>query len=157
MAIFLTLGVYSLNVSNGFPLQSDYIPIVNIYFFLGILYTFFSFCWFILVEYLRGLPELPIVFTKISKLICIGYLEKNKIKNEFDIELNNNNNNVEILNIKCEVPNKSEFLMNKQESLLAKEKKSCTKALNISAFCILFLAQFISYFIVWTYLAVNHS
>ena len=79
MTIFLTLGVYGINVANIFPLQSDYIPTITIYFIMGITYTFLCLLWFVYAEYLKSKDKLPFVLVKIaavSKILCFCSFKK---------------------------------------------------------------------------------
>jgi hypothetical protein len=160
MTVFLTLGVYSINVSSNFPLQSTYIPTINIYFLLGVLYTFFSLGWFTISEYLRGLevlPKLLLHIARISKFIFCFESNSTKITDKSKIgrtvkifsKVQNMNCN------KCEAC--ENCLKNEETENIRKahtmENLMNIKALNSLAFWIIFLAQFISYMIIWISLA----
>ena len=43
----MTFFVYTVSVSNTFPTQSIYLPMVNLYFMLGVSYTLSAYIWFI--------------------------------------------------------------------------------------------------------------
>ena len=76
MSVFLTLGVYSLKVSNDFPMQSDSIPYIIIYYMFGVWFTFIALVWFVLVDYLKSLEDMhPFLiklanFTRFKWLFC---------------------------------------------------------------------------------------
>ena len=59
MTSFMTFSVYSLRVSSEIPVESDFLPMVTLYFILGITYTFVSFNWFILANELAQKKDWP--------------------------------------------------------------------------------------------------
>lgn len=44
--------MYSLRISGDIPIQSEYLPLIMLYFVLSMVYTFLSLCWFVLCNYL---------------------------------------------------------------------------------------------------------
>ena len=65
MSVFLTLGVYSLKVSSDFPMQSDSIPYIIIYYMMCVFFTFISLAWFVAFEYFKSLQDVPKAFRKL--------------------------------------------------------------------------------------------
>ena len=62
MTIFMTFSIYSLRVSSDMPTQSQYLPMVTLYFLLGITYTFMAYMWFILANEYQTKGNMPQVF-----------------------------------------------------------------------------------------------
>lgn len=89
MTSLLTFSVYSLRISGDIPMQSEYLPLITLYFVLSISYTFFSLFWFILANYFLTKTYLP----KLVLLIGDGLHKLNTVKiytvkNESEIEIN---------------------------------------------------------------------
>ena len=64
MTVFLTFGVYALKINGDMPTQSEYIPIVSIYFIVSTIYTLISLVWFVIAHYfaLKSRIPKPLVF-----------------------------------------------------------------------------------------------
>ena len=106
MTIFLTLAIYSVRIASDFPTQGDYIPIISIYFILGLLFTFISLLWFTYAEYLRTKIEKPKMMVKLARLLtCLPLISwmdskrKNKIFVKPIAETDEANNFVSVINI----------------------------------------------------------
>lgn len=56
---FLNMGIISVRVAGDIPVQSDYLPLITLYFFLSLIYTFISFLWFAIVSFLKDRKYLP--------------------------------------------------------------------------------------------------
>jgi hypothetical protein len=56
--LFLTYSVYSLNFSNRFPQQSEYLMMVTLYFLLSISWTLLSMIWFIIENHFTTKKEM---------------------------------------------------------------------------------------------------
>ena len=69
MTIFLTLAIYSVRIASDFPAQGEYIPIISIYFVLGLFYTFISLVWFTYAEYMRTKQRMPACLTQLAKFL----------------------------------------------------------------------------------------
>ena len=69
MTTFLTLAIYSLRVSGDLPVQSQYFPLISIFFFIGLLLTFIAFVWFIAANSLRAKQRVPKILEKLC-FIC---------------------------------------------------------------------------------------
>ena len=75
MTIFLTLAIYSVRIASDFPVQGFYIPIISIYFIMGLLFTFISLLWFAYAEYLRTKKKIPKLMVKFSRLLtCLPFI-----------------------------------------------------------------------------------
>ncbi len=72
VTVFLNLGINSVRVSSLIPLESRFMSLISLYFFLSMLYTFLAFIWFIMAEYLKTRKFFPIFVLKA--------LGKNKIE-----------------------------------------------------------------------------
>ncbi|CAF1179055.1 unnamed protein product [Rotaria sp. Silwood1] len=59
MTCFMTYSVYSLNFSNLFPQQSQYLMMITLYFLLSIFWTLVSMVWFIMYNYFTTKVEMP--------------------------------------------------------------------------------------------------
>ncbi|UJR07060.1 hypothetical protein I4U23_011348 [Adineta vaga] len=72
MTCFMTYSVYSLNFSNLFPQQSQYLMMITLYFLLSIVWTLLSMVWFVVCNHFISKAEMP-------KLLYIfsGLLQKN--------------------------------------------------------------------------------
>ena len=81
------MAIISVRVSSDIPIQSDYMPLITLYFFLSILYTFSSFLWFVIAEHLKS--------NKIRIKFIVDLKKKfrsNKSSNETNnLDINNTN------------------------------------------------------------------
>ncbi|CAF1362402.1 unnamed protein product [Adineta steineri] len=59
MTCFMTYSVYSLNFSNLFPQQSQYLMMITFYFLLSICWTLISMIWFVLCNHFITKGEMP--------------------------------------------------------------------------------------------------
>jgi hypothetical protein len=165
MTIFLTQGVYSINVSASFPLQSDYIPTITLYFLLSVLYTFLSLAWFVIAEFLKKQKNLPfllekmiIFFRNVLTLKKIKSITSNKViivqeavvkKNDSNL-LKNSCGKCETCN-KCSEEKKAEEILNKA----IQENESKINFLNYFVFSLVLISQLITYLIIWISLSLN--
>ena len=70
MTTFMTFSVYSLRIASDMPIESNFVPMVTLYFILGISYTFMSFVWFIMAnEFIvkSYLPQALLSFASVIK------------------------------------------------------------------------------------------
>jgi hypothetical protein len=169
MTIFLTLGVSSIRVQASFPLQSNKIPLMTIYFLLGSCYTFLALCWFAFAEILKSKEQLSPVLCKFADLIklcffcCFPKAQANKVTNENANEKSKISQEV-VMFVKMENCNKCDFcakcLMekekDKQKADKGKEKLSRIKALNYFAFTVLFTLELISFSGIWIGIGMNN-
>ena len=84
MTIFLTLAIYSVRIASDFPAQGEYIPIISLYFVLGLFFTFISLVWFTYAEYMRTKQRMPACLAQLAKLLrslssCRFIKTKNKV------------------------------------------------------------------------------
>ena len=165
MTIFLTLGVYGINVANIFPLQSDYIPTITIYYIMGITYTFLCLLWFVCAEYLRSKDKIPYVLIKVAAfgtIICFCSFRKSPAPPKIPSKaLEEDANKIEIKEgfscRKCEVCDKclkQKDTENKKADE-TKQKVSHIKALNYMVFWFILLAQLVTYLGIWVSLGSN--
>ncbi len=59
MVCFMTYSVYSLNFSNLFPQQSQYLMNITLYFLLSICWTLISMAWFVVCNHFTTKAEMP--------------------------------------------------------------------------------------------------
>ncbi|CAF0788447.1 unnamed protein product [Adineta steineri] len=71
MVCFMTYSVYSLNFSNLFPQQSEYLMMITLYFLLSICWTLISMAWFLIYNYIVTKGEM----VKSLYNFC-GYLQR---------------------------------------------------------------------------------
>lgn len=69
MTCFMTYSVYSLNFSNLFPQQSDYLMMITAYFLLSMSWTLISLCWFVLCNHYTNKAELPKSLCKFAEFV----------------------------------------------------------------------------------------
>ena len=103
MTTFMTFSVYSVRISGDMPVESNFLPMVTIYFILGITYAFVSMIWFIIANDFitkNKMPKVLIFFASIIKRILfwkfdenqkIKILPKPKILNKADVKADDKN------------------------------------------------------------------
>jgi hypothetical protein len=91
MTCFLTFSVNLIVISSEIPVQSDYLPVVSIYFLFSIIHSLTSIIWFTFISHCDRTNYLPMVFEWITSKAL-----KNKVK-EFDSK-NELMNKLNILN-----------------------------------------------------------
>ena len=52
MTSFLAFIMSSVRISSDIPNQSEYLPLITLYFLLSILYTFIGFMWFDFIHFI---------------------------------------------------------------------------------------------------------
>ena len=55
----LSFSVFKLRLSDDVPVQSDYIPLINIYFTLCMSISLFAMIWFSIIQILKDRPRVP--------------------------------------------------------------------------------------------------
>jgi hypothetical protein len=75
MSVILSFSVYSLNISNNLPVQSEYVPEITVFFLVCIFINLFAVFWFIQLNHFKSndyFPEFYKAFAgSLQKLICI--------------------------------------------------------------------------------------
>lgn len=159
MTIFLTMAVYSVRISNEFPTQASYVPLVFIHFLMSSFYTFIALCWFVYRDYLERRKELPdyvmSLFGSVTK--CLSRKPKIESKPEpLQVEVEEMAVK-EVLKKESEKCNNCDFC---EDCLAKKEKERETKkkaeekvhiirVLNRSAFFVLLILYLITYLVIW--------
>ena len=69
MTTFMTFSVYSLRISTDMPVESNFVPMVTLYFILGISYTFLSFIWFIIANEFITKSYLPKFLISVASVV----------------------------------------------------------------------------------------
>ena len=78
MSTFLTYGIYSINTSSQIPTQSEYLPMVTLFFVMSSFYTLISFTWFLAENFLRSRFYMP--------PFLVWYVEKLRMAERFLVE-----------------------------------------------------------------------
>ena len=121
------MAIISVRVSNDIPIQSEYLPLITLYFLLSLLYAFISFAWFVYLEDVKSKKNSSQVLVKLLlwiKLKTTGKLIKVKPKNDPQQTL-------------------------ESEEKIKSEIEQTIVDLNHIAFMILFLAMFVSFLSIW--------
>ena len=156
MTIFLTMAVYSVRISNEFPTQANYVPLVFVHFLMSSLYTFVALCWFVYRDYLERRKEIPnyvmSLFSSLTKCLSRGPKVESKPE-PLQIEVEELAAE-EVLKKEPEKCNNCDFC----EDCLAKKNKDKKKAeekvhiirvFNRAAFFILLFMYLITYLVIW--------
>ena len=84
---FMSMGIISMRVASDMPIHSEYLPLISLYFMLGMFYTFLAFNWFVAANFCRTKNYLP-KFLKISLNFINGFrrnkVSTQEIKNEIE-------------------------------------------------------------------------
>jgi hypothetical protein len=137
---FLSLGIISIRVSSDIPVQSSYLPLINLFFMLNLLFTFVSFAWFVASDQFRTKKYLPSILLKIMD-IC----SRKKLNKQDNAPKNSDCSKVEQLELIAEnvvTATASKLIESPKKDLNFDEK---LKTLNLIAFLIMFIFMFISY------------
>ena len=88
------MAIISVRVSADIPIQSEYLPLISLYFFLGLFFTFISFNWFVAINSFRTNKSVPSILKNISKKITF-LLNRFRLVNT---ELENNDETENLIN-----------------------------------------------------------
>ena len=82
MTVFLTFGVYALKINGEMPTQSEFVPLVSVYFIVATIYTLVSLIWFVTANFFvikSNIPK-PLVFVaeKIQFIFFFDCISKKK-------------------------------------------------------------------------------
>lgn len=85
ISIMLSFSVFKLRLSDDVPVQSDSIPLINIYFTLCMTFSLTAMVWFSLVNLMKERKKVPnfckiLVLKYICYVMCINLEEKNNSK-----------------------------------------------------------------------------
>ena len=122
------MAIISVRVSNDIPIQSEYLPLITLYFLLSLLYAFISVAWFVYLEDVKSKKNSSQILIKLLLWIkhkIIGKLNKVKPKNNPQLTLER-----EAENLKNEI----------EHAILA---------LNYIAFMTMLLAMLGSFLCIW--------
>ena len=121
------MAIISVRVSNDIPIQSEYLPLITLYFLLSLLYAFISYAWFVYFDDVKSKKNSSQVLVKLLLWIkhkTTGKFNKVKPKNDQQQSL------------EC-------------EEILKSEIEQPIVDLNRIAFIIMFLAMFVSFLSIW--------
>ena len=133
------MGIISIRVSSDIPVQSSYLPLINLFFMLNLLFTFVSFAWFVASDQFRTKKYLPSIILRIMDI----YYRK-KLNKQDNVPKNADSSKVEQLELIAEnvVTATSSKVIESLKDLNFDEK---LKILNLIAFFLMFIFMFISY------------
>jgi hypothetical protein len=90
LTTFLNQAIISVRVSGDIPVQSVYLPLISLFFFLSIFYTFLSFIWFIAAEQLKTRKYAPKFIqnlaSKIKNRNLVTFFKESKDDKQVEIE-----------------------------------------------------------------------
>jgi hypothetical protein len=182
MTTFLTYAVQSLNIAGFLPVQSQYYPLISIYFLMSLICTFLSLVWFWYTNKLLTENKIPSSLRVVANYVkkCLFFIfipaETNiqeiferKITPENDITIKNLDkanvsketeqkeidkcNNCELLCSKCIYKKKIDEDKRKEKE----NNESLIKALNILASFTVFSIFLIIHICIWTICAINNK
>ena len=122
------MAIISVRVSNDIPIQSEYLPLITLYFLLSLLYAFISFAWFVYLEDVKSKKNSSKILIKLLLWI------KNKIIGKLN---------------KVKSKNNSQQTLEMEADKLKNEIKQAIVALNYISFMIMLLAMFVSFLSIW--------
>ncbi len=150
MTTFLTFGVYALRISSDLPVQSEYMPLVSIYFNIAITYTLISLIWFAIANYLVGKTWLPKWLELLASKIRNQIRRKASLKMHVDDLIKDDSKayNLERISsiIECRKCERHSEYFKKSEK---KEFDSNLKILNIIVFLFVFIIMIVANLIIW--------
>ena len=122
------MAIISVRVSNDIPIQSEYLPLITLYFLLSLLYAFISYAWFVYFDDVKSKKNSSQVLIKLLLWI------KNKIIGKLN---------------KVKSKNNSQQTLEMEADKLKNEIKQAIVALNYISFMIMLLAMFVSFLSIW--------
>lgn len=156
MVCFMTYSVYSLNFSNLFPQQSEYMMMITLYFLLSIGWTLISMVWFVMYNELLNRSDLPRsldLFCRLLQEIRCSCCHKNNKQEPLPIEetTSNKTNTIVVQSIRNDIDTKcnscyrcsscqADHEKNESKTKNKKHHESKCKALNY--FILLFMTLF---------------
>jgi hypothetical protein len=180
MTTFLTYAVQSLNIAGFLPVQSQYYPLISIYFLMSLICTFSSLVWFWYSNKLLTENKIPSSLRVVAKYVkkCLFFIfiptETNqeiferKITPENDITITN----LDKANVSKETEQKEINKCNKCEILCSKcvqykqrddnkrkekeNNESLIKALNILASFTVFSIFVTIHLCIWIICVINN-
>lgn len=184
MTTFLTFSVYSLRVAGDIPIQSEYLPLITLYFIISTVYTLISFMWFILGNYFMTNVYLPKFLIKICDFFTksIKFFNSNQVNSNkktdiesapadlVEIKEARNSDQIELksrISLSTNKTGEKEEIINvlnhkapmnetkKDEKDQQKKKlESYVKKLNFIVFCLVFMFIFLFNLIIWCIIAI---
>lgn len=158
MTILMTYSVYSIRISSDMPVESEYLPLVTLYFMLCIMNTFLAFNWFLIANKFLAKSKTPKLLTclalRIRSVFILNFIKRKTNENsstvspnkdELETQANENNTSKTRCN-KCDLCEKCE-----QKSLNDEEKK-VKKDLNESNVSLL---NYFFWFVLLTFMVAS--
>ncbi len=91
MTVFLTFAVYSSRIVSEIPAQGDYLPRITLYFLFSLVFSVFTFAWFVCENFMRNERYMPgwleKALSQIRKALKNGCGEKKMNKHKVPDEL----------------------------------------------------------------------
>lgn len=103
ISILLSFSVFKLRLSDDVPVQSDSIPLINIYFTMCMSFSLSAMVWFSIINNLKDKKPLPhyircIILNYICTLMCVKLETKNNNSEANDTKVIINTNDLRINN-----------------------------------------------------------
>jgi hypothetical protein len=92
------MAMIAVRSAGDLPIISDYMPLINVYFFLSQLYTFISFAWFATCNYYKTIGSSPKLLQALAKLLIKIMIFKNKIETTDQAKEKENDALISLLN-----------------------------------------------------------
>ncbi|CAF0940104.1 unnamed protein product [Brachionus calyciflorus] len=149
MTIILTFSIYSLRVANDIPVQSDYLPLITVYFMVSTIYSILSLIWFIAANHMLAKSKIPSFMLKLSKLFFTGQRKKSEKIVPHEIIVVDVSNEQEKLE-KITIDKKMENIEKRDDKL--DDKKLTEKIIiiwNYIMFALMFSTIFICNLVIW--------
>jgi hypothetical protein len=87
MTCFLTFSVNLIVISSEIPVQSDYLPLISIYFIFSIIHSLVSIVWFSFMANVEKQGELPVFYKWLSSKISKNKVSPSDSDKQFKHEL----------------------------------------------------------------------
>ncbi|CAF1026896.1 unnamed protein product [Brachionus calyciflorus] len=149
MTIILTSSIYSLRVANDIPVQSDYLPLITIYFMVSTLYSILTLIWFIIANQMLAKSKIPNFMLKLSKLFFTCQRKKTEKIVPHETNVTDDSNGQDKLEKKT-TEKKKENIEKRDDKL--DDKKLTEKIIiiwNYIMFALMFSVIFICNLVIW--------
>ena len=161
MTILMTYSVYSIRISSDMPVESEYLPLVTLYFMLCIMNTFLAFNWFLIANEFLAKSKTPKLLTCLaSRIRSIFSLrlklkllkrktDENSSKVSPNTELETQGNESNTSKTRC---NKCDLCEKCEQKSLSEEEKKVKKELNESNVSLL---NYLVWFVLLTFMVAS--
>ena len=161
MTGFLTFAVYALRIASDMPIQSDYMPVITIYFLTSITYNMIAFFWFIYRNHVATKNDMPKFLenfgNSLKKVFCLCFRVTKTVPHKEETKKTNEPIAVtipkeEVKKTKCRFCDRCsdcEAALKVDKDKRKKERESSIEAINYLFFIIFFIAIFVTQCAIW--------